>query len=146
MERIIKFDGPWDKFLGYENDKCIEVIAAMGERILCGDRFSAVDVVLQDGSYHIVQEGHHTSLAHYLMNVPLKCWVSTEDEIKVLRPECFFPISHVNLVDAKIEKGSMDVNRIYNALKHFPKEDAQRFCLDNGLDESWVLPYWLKSQ
>ncbi|MCK4650330.1 hypothetical protein KAT36_03805 [Candidatus Pacearchaeota archaeon] len=138
-EKEFLFEGQWERFYVKEHGRCIEVIDAMMERVMLWDNFPTVDVILKNGLYYVIDEGHHTSLAHYFLNAPLKCSLKKETSLTFCKPEKYFPIGAtklVNIEDTVVHSGHL---RMCDALSYFPRDSANRFCLKHNLDSTYFL-------
>ncbi len=137
-EKEFLFEGPWDKFYIKEHYRCVEVVAAMTERIQFWDKFPVVDVALENGFYYVIRDGNHTSLSHYIMDAPLKCNLVDAVDGYYSGDRRYFPIGDAIVRDFDIENLD-DLLRMADVLNYFSRDRAVEFCLENNLNPKYFL-------
>jgi hypothetical protein len=155
MERIIRvggeFDLDWnvDRLLGWEQDQSDLVIAAMIKGIEIGCEFPSVDVVgskSAKGDYELAcgpvcggdyweYGGHHRAVAHYIKRVSLKCKLLSDHRTTLPSSIKYSYVDEFVLCSKNFFK-----KRLVNSLGFLPRDVAEDFCVENGLNiEDYLL-------
>ena len=134
-EQEFYLDWKKDFLMGWENGKSRLVVLSMIEGIKLGHKFPEVDVVrVADRKYNMVcwwGNHHHVAIAHCITNSPLRS--SLWEDNPWGNDKVYVSIKDVRLSDY------INSVKLINSLRHLPREIAENFCLENGLDFSKYL-------